>query len=421
MKKSSELPSSFFEIEYIKDSQRHKTVVLSQHKVEAIKEFKNHGLGVFVNINQIKEPTSYKIEKIKNKIKDILRAKKVPLEPYIATLRHISTMLNAGLPITICLEDVLKTTEHKRIKEIFTSIAQEVESGISLSLAFERFESEVGSISIALIDLGEKTGSLDESIEKLADILQEVQDNRMKLKKATRYPIIVIFAMVVAFSFVITLVVPQFQAMFEEYQTELPFPTLLLLWIEHAITKYGLLVVIGALAFSFMLSLLYKRDAGFRVLFDKYMLRVYIVGQVIYLSMVGRFVYVFDKLSTSGIPIIDALQTSIGIVENEYLKEKLHRIIYAIEEGKSLKEGFEDTQQFESMIIQMISAGENSGSLSKMLGKISDIFRKKYAYLIDNVATMIEPLLIAAIAGFVLLLALGIFLPMWSIAEAVGG
>lgn len=156
MKKSSELPSSFFEIEYIKDSQRHKTVVLSQHKVEAIKEFKNHGLGVFVNINQIKEPTSYKIEKIKNKIKDILRAKKVPLEPYIATLRHISTMLNAGLPITICLEDVLKTTEHKRIKEIFTSIAQEVESGISLSLAFERFESEVGSISIALIDLGEK-------------------------------------------------------------------------------------------------------------------------------------------------------------------------------------------------------------------------------------------------------------------------
>lgn len=137
--------------------------------------------------------------------------------------------------------------------------------------------------------------------------------------------------------------------------------------------------------------------------------------------MIGRFIYVFDRLSTSGVPIIDSLKTAIGIVENSYLKERLTKIIDAIEEGKSITSGFEDTNQFESMVIQMISAGENSGSLNKMLDKISDIYRKKYAYLVDNVSTMIEPLLIAAIAGFVLLLALGIFLPMWSIAEAVGG
>ncbi len=137
--------------------------------------------------------------------------------------------------------------------------------------------------------------------------------------------------------------------------------------------------------------------------------------------MIGRFIYVFDRLSTSGVPIIDSLRTAIDIVENSYLKERLIEIIDAIEEGKSLTTGFENTKQFESMVIQMISAGESSGSLNKMLDKISDIYRKKYAYLVDNVSTMIEPLLIAAIAGFVLLLALGIFLPMWSIAEAVGG
>jgi len=151
------------------------------------------------------------------------------------------------------------------------------------------------------------------------------------------------------------------------------------------------------------------------------MLKIYIVGKVIYLSMIGRFIYVFDRLSSSGVPIIDSLKTATGIVENSYLKEKLTKIIDAIEEGKSITTGFEDTKQFESMVIQMISAGESSGSLNKMLDKISGIYRKKYAYLVDNVATMIEPLLIAAIAGFVLLLALGIFLPMWSIAEAVGG
>jgi len=415
------LQSSYFEIEYILGGERFKHVLNSTHKVEAIQEFKSLGMGVFVDIQEIKEPTSVKIDRVKTFIEDKLRAKKVPLEPYIATLRHISTMLNAGLPITVCLEDILITTTHKRLLEIYTHVLKEIESGISLSVAFARFESEVGTISIALLDLGEKTGTLDESIEKLADILQEVHDNRMKLKKATRYPIIVIFAMIIAFSFVITLVVPQFQAMFEEYNTELPFPTLLLLWIENAISHYGLFVLVGVMLISFVLSYVYKKSDKFKLGFDRYMLKVYIVGQVIYLSMIGRFIFVFDKLSTSGIPIIDSLQTAIGIVENEHLKKQLNKIIEAIEEGRSLKDGFKDTKQFESMTIQMISAGESSGSLSAMLDKVSDIYRKKYAYLVDNVATLIEPLLIAAIAGFVLLLALGIFLPMWSIAEAVGG
>lgn len=411
----------YFEIEYIKNNNREKQVLFAQNKIEAVKEFKKKSVGVFVDIIEIQEPLSFKLKKISEKIKEKLRTNKIPLEPYIASLRHIAIMLNAGLSITICLEDVIKTTSHKRLKEIYIFILQEVESGMNLSDSFKMFESELGAISIALFDLGEKTGTLDESIEKLADILQEVQDNRMKLKKATRYPIIVIIAMIIAFSLVITLVIPQFQSMFQEYNAHLPFPTILLLWIENAITHYGIYVLGGALVMSGLLSALYKRSEKFRLLFDKYMLKVYIVGRVIYLSMIGRFVYVFDRLSTSGVPIIDSLKTAIGIVENSYLRERLADIIKAIEEGRSLKDGFEDTKQFESMVIQMISAGENSGALSKMLEKISDIFRKKYSYLVDNVATMIEPLLIAAIAGFVLLLALGIFLPMWSIAEAVGG
>ncbi len=410
----------YFEIEYIKNGVKNTIILPYSNKLEAIQGFKSKTLGVFLNIHETPEPISVKLGRLKDKIKDKLRAKKVPLEPYIASLRQVSTMLNAGLPITTCLEDAIQTTEHKRLNSIYTIVLREVESGLNLSSAFKEFEDEVGAISIAMLDLGEKTGTLDESIDKLADILQEVYDNRMKLKKATRYPTVVIFVMIVAFSFVITLVVPQFQSMFAEYNTKLPFPTILLLWIEHAIVNYGLFVLVGAVAISMVLSMAYKRSQKFKLNFDRYMLKVYIVGKVIYLSMIGRFIYVFDRLSASGIPMIDALGTAIDIVENSYLRQRLSGIIEAIEEGKSLKEGFEDTKQFESMIIQMISAGESSGSLSKMLNKISDIFRKKYSYLVDNVSTMIEPLLIAAIAGFVLLLALGIFLPMWSIAEAVG-
>jgi len=411
----------YFEIEYISKGKKEKIILPYNNRPEALKNFRLKSLGVLVGAKEVSEPFALKFESLKKRIKVFFRAKKIPLEPYIASLRQISTMLNAGLPITTCLKDVILTAEHKRLKEIYKIVLDEVESGINISNALKTFESEVGAISIALFDLGEKTGTLDESIGKLADILQEVQDNRMKLKKATRYPIIVVVAMVIAFSFVITLVVPQFQSMFEEYNAKLPFPTLILLWMEHAIIDYGPFILAGAFLLSFSISYFYKKSSKFRLLFDRYMLKIYIVGKVIYLSMIGRFIYVFDRLSASGVPILDSLKTAIGIVENRYLKQRLNEIISAIEEGRSLTDGFRDTKQFESMVIQMISAGESSGSLSGMLDKISDIYRKKYSYLVDNVSTMIEPLLIAGIAGFVLLLALGIFLPMWSIAEAVGG
>ena len=250
----------YFEIKYISKGKNNKIILPSINKIDAINTFKSKAIGVFVDLKEVSEPFAIKYDKFISILKEKLRAKNIPLEPYIASLRQISTMLNAGLPITTCLEDVVKTTEHKRLKEIFKIVLEEVESGINLSQAFKIFKKEVGAISIALFDLGEKTGTLDESIEKLADILQEVYDNRMKLKKATRYPTIVVFVMIVAFSFVITLVVPQFQSMFKEYNAVLPFPTILLLWIEHAITQYGIFVLVGAILLSMGLSFLYKKQ-----------------------------------------------------------------------------------------------------------------------------------------------------------------
>lgn len=411
----------YFEIVYIKEGVREKLLISSVHKIEAIKAFQSKSMGVMVSIEEVNEPLSLRLHALFEKFSSYITVKKVSLEPYIASLEQIAVMLNAGLPINTALKDVVNTSQDKRLKEIFTTVLQEVEAGSTLSTAMKQFSSEIGNISIAMFDLGEKTGSLDDSIKKLAEILQEVHNNRLKLKKATRYPITVLVSMIIAFSFVITLVIPQFQAMFAEYQTVLPFPTRVLLWIEASIRNYGILIILGALLISLTLSVLYKRSDAFKVLFDSYMLKVYIVGNVIYLSMLGRFIYVFDRLISSGIPLVEALKTSIDIVENHYLKNQLDMIIRAIEEGKSLTNGFEETKQFESMILQMIGAGEVSGALNNMLGKITTIYRNRYNYLVDNVATMIEPLLIAGIAGFVLLLALGIFLPMWSIAEAVGG
>ncbi len=411
----------YFQVIYLKNGERHTIVIPSLHKIEAIKQFRNLSMGVFIDIKEIDEPIEYKFKNLIEQFNKYVMTRRVSLEPYIAVLRHLAIMLDAGLPVTVCLQDVVKSTENRQLKRIFEDILNQIESGISLTKAFLKYKYELGEISYAMVNLGEQTGTLSNAITKLADILQEILDNRVRLKKAIRYPLLTMIAMIAAFGFIIVNVVPEFQSLFKEYNTTLPYPTIVLLNIESFVRNYYQISLVFLLIVTALTIFLYRKNEKFRYYFDMIILKVFILGKVIKLAMIGRFIYVFERLSDSGVPITDSLNTSIEIVENRYIKEKLSKIVIDIEEGRSLTQGFEDTKQFPSMIIQMIKAGETSGSLNIMLKKISKYYSDKYVNLVDNVSTMIEPILIFAIASFVLLLAAGIFLPMWSMADAVNG
>jgi general secretion pathway protein F len=306
------------------------------------------------------------------------------------------------------------------LRAIFAEVLNDIESGQSLSTSLARFEPQLGALSLSMFQLGEQTGTLSIAIAKLSAIIQQIYTNRQMLKKATRYPIFIIVAMAIAFVVVITFVVPQFQAFFEQSSMELPFPTKLLLWTEHALRVYGPYIMSGAVVLTTTYSYAYSKYPSLRLKTDQYFLKIFIVGKVTYYAMVGRFIYLFNVLSEAGIPIIESLEIAMGVVENSYMKQELEKIALAIEDGRSLAQGFAQTGQFEGMVLQMIKAGESSGSLGKMLGKVNNVYNNRYTYIVDNIAAMIEPILIAAIAGFVLVLALGIFLPMWSMVDIAG-
>jgi len=227
-------------------------------------------------------------------------------------------------------------------------------------------------------------------------------------------------AMTIAFSVVISFVVPQFKDLFDSLGTELPLPTQLLLGLEYIINNYAIYFVTVTFIAYIVFNKFYKNNYEFALKVDQMLLKTYLFGTVIKLSMLGRFVYIFDILVHAGIPIVDALKAAVGVVDNKYMKKKLSDIPEAIEEGRSLFHGFESSGFFESMILQMLKAGEDSGALNKMLGKITKFYTTKYNNMLDNVTTMIEPILTAFISLFVLILALGIFLPMWSMAENMG-
>ena len=403
----------YFKIEYIKKGKMQEIVIAAKSVKDAINKFREKKLGILINIEEFKKPS------LTEEIAQKLELSKIDLEEYIAVLEQMYVMLDAGLAIDMVLGNIKDTIKNKKLKKIFISLENDIKAGLSLTAAFEKFEKELGKLTTSMIKLGEETGDLARAVKDLSVILHEILDNRKRLKKATRYPMFIVFAMSIAFVIVILFVIPPFKSIFSQLNTELPLPTRFLLWIEHAIESYGLYVLGGAIAVFGVITYLYNTKDEVRYQLDKLILKVYIVGSVIKLAMTGRFVYVLQRLIDSGIPILDAVDIALNIVENSYIKKQFEHIKNSIVTGGTIKQGFEESGMFENMTVQMIAAGEESGSLVLMLQKVSNYYLEKYRYIVDNIAVLIEPILIAAIAGFVMTLALGIFLPMWNLTEAI--
>ncbi len=410
----------FFRIRYKQGPRKYTIVLEAAHKIEALATFRDKSIGVPITIKATSEPLGMKLDRFKKKLTNPIQNRKVKDEPYITFLDQLSTMLDAGMPINTCLSESISDTYDPMIRAIFTDVLRDIESGLSLTDSLKVFKKQLGTLTLSMFELGEQTGTLSTSINKLSLILQQIFDNRQKLKKATRYPIFIIIAMGIAFTVVITFVVPQFKSFFEQSGMELPFPTKMLLWTEHAITAYGPYILISSIIIATAYSYAYSKFPALRLKTDQYFLRIYIVGKVTYYAMIGRFIYLFNILTEAGIPMIDALEIAMGVVDNSYIHQELKKIPIAISDGRSLAQGFTESAQFEGMVLQMIKAGESSGSLGKMLEKVNKVYNSRYDYIVDNVASMIEPILISAIAGFVLVLALGIFLPMWSMVDIAG-
>ena len=407
----------FYEIEYIKDGKRQKMSLKANSKND-IKD-RAKVAGMIVKIKETQTSSINNFENLQNVIAKAFTNPKVKIPNLVATIRQLSVMTNAGISIHDSIKEVANSTEDKRLKFIFQTIDEELNQGSSLTNSIENFKEELGDVTLAMIRLGESTGNMADALAKLASILQEVWDNQQKFKKAIRYPITVICAIIIAFVILMILVVPQFREIFEQLNAELPLPTKILLNIEYVMTNYGF-YILGALAFiGYLLRKYYLDSEEFQDKVDKYLLKVYLIGKIIFYSNMSRFNLIFTELVRAGLPIADALDTAVITVSNKDIKKKLSGVKILVGRGVSLTEAFRDTNLYENMLIQMISAGEQSGSLDDMTGKVTDYYRMKFNDIIDNISNYIEPILLVFIAGMVLLLALGIFLPMWDLSKAV--
>jgi len=412
----------FFEVEYMANGRRQKMTLKANNRSEAQAIAKNKNAGVIVKVGETKSvPLEEQFADLMGKVSTFLGGSKIKNNNLIAAFRQLSVMTNAGISIHDSIKEVSKSTEDKRLKAIFATLNDDLNQGQSLTDAITKFKGELGDVVVAMVKLGESTGNMSESLHKLSEILQEVWENQRKFKKALRYPIIVMSAMAIAFVILMLFVVPQFREIFEQLGAKLPVPTIILLSIESALSNYGLYILAGFIAIIYAIRYLYKSSDDFKYKFDKFLLKVYLINKIIFYSTMNRFNLIFTELVRAGIPIADALETATLTVENQDIHDKLATIKIAVSRGVSLTEAFRDTQLYESMLIQMLSAGEKGGAIDAMLEKITDYYKAKFSDLVDNISSYVEPIMLLFMAGMVILLALGIFMPMWDLGNAVQG
>ncbi len=413
---------TYFSVTTLKRGKKKDIIIKANSKESAAQLVKSEHNLKAIKIKSIEPPLEAKIKDMFDLAsKAFSKKSKVSLDDLIPAFQQMSMMLNAGISINHTLEELVEFTENDKLKRIFSDAIVGLNGGKSLTDSFRSYREDLGNLTISMIDLGEQTGNLSDALIVLYETLEDVRDNIAKFKKALRYPLITITAMAIAFVVLILLVVPKFKSIFATLKADLPLPTIILLETEYLLTNFGHYMLAGLVIFVIAVMRMYKKNEVFHYNFDKYILKVKLIGRVTFLYSMNQYMTTLAQLLRAGISLEEALKNSSKMVTNYYLKERFETITDSIRKGVGLVSAFRDTDIFEGTVLQMVGAGEQSGNLDEMLKVAGNYYKTKYDAIVDNLSAYIEPILTGFIAALVLLLALGIFMPMWDLASAAKG
>jgi len=346
-----------------------------------------------------------------------LFAKKIKLEEIVLFTKELVTLLRAGVPMLTALE-ALGSQSSPQMSEVLNKIYVDVMSGKSFSQALDAHPKVFSKLFVNSVYAGEMSGALDEVLERMASVLKHEEETRKKVKSAMKYPTLVIIAMVGAFFLLMTMVVPQFAKIFTSIDMPLPLPTKILMVTSDFIKAYILhiLVVIGVSFGAFKLWT--RTDAG-RFKWDGIKMKIPLIGPLVTKSAMARFTKMFETLNRSGLPILQTLNTVSSAVGNKAIEAVIADVTLGVEKGDGIAGSMKRHAIFPPMVVRMISIGEQSGSLDDMLESVSNHYDVEVEYAIEGLTSMIEPILTIVLGGAVVVMAFGIFLPMWNMVGAV--
>ncbi len=342
----------------------------------------------------------------------------IALDDLLLFCRQLATLLKAGVPLLRSIQGLYESATKPSFANLLERLRQQLESGRELSAAMGREDRTFSRYMVSMVRVGEVTGRMSDVFMGLYAQLSFERENREQVRAALRYPIFVLCAAAVALVALNIFVIPAFAKVYRGLHAELPMITQVLIAFSDFMVHWWVLLAIGVLGGGAFLAWFVRTPPG-RQVRDSVILRLPIIGPLVRKAALARFTKSFGLALEAGITVVDALQVAVETTGNVVLADRIGQIRASAERGETLAKSARATGVFTPTILQMIAVGEETGALGEMMNEVADYYQKEVEYSVRGLAAQIEPIMIVLMGCMVLVVALGVFLPMWDLSRAV--
>ncbi|MFV3368582.1 type II secretion system F family protein [Pseudomonas sp. NY15435] len=333
--------------------------------------------------------------------------------------RQMATMMGSGVPLLQSFDIIGEGFDNPNMRKLVDEIKQEVASGNSLANSLRKKPLYFDDLYCNLVDAGEQSGALETLLDRVATYKEKTESLKAKIKKAMTYPIAVIVVAVIVSAILLIKVVPQFQSVFANFGAELPAFTRLVISISEVLQAWWFIVLIALFVIAFILREAHRRSEPFRDMVDRGVLKLPIIGDIIYKSAVARYARTLSTTFAAGVPLVEALDSVSGATGNVVFRTAVNKIKQDVSSGTQLNFSMRTTGVFPSMAIQMAAIGEESGSLDAMLDKVASYYEEEVDNAVDNLTTLMEPMIMAVLGVLVGGLIIAMYLPIFQLGNVV--
>ncbi len=351
------------------------------------------------------------------------KTERKPLFPRVTTdeliilCRQMYALARAGVPVIRAINGLAESNRNPLLRDCLRDVQKDLESGLTMSAALQAFPKVFSPLFISMVNVGENTGRLDEAFKRLSEYLEMERETRKRVQQATRYPMIVLGSLGVALIIVNVFVIPAFAKVFMQFKADLPLPTQWLIASSNFCLHYGPQLLVLMAAMAFLLTRFLLSPTG-KLWWGRIQLGLPLIGPILERVVLARFAHCFAMMITAGVPIVGSLHVVSRVLGNEYVGQAVRNMNTGIEKGDSFTRTAVATGMFTPLVLQMMMVGEESGSLDQMLNEVATFYEEEVDYDLKRLGDAIEPILLAAMGVLVLILALGVFLPMWDLGHA---
>ena len=330
--------------------------------------------------------------------------------------RQMHTLLKAGVPMMKGLAGLQESATNPTLAKVVQDLRLSLDSGRELSAAMRRHPRVFSGYYVSLVRVGEMTGRLQEVFDRLGQHIEFENDMRERVKAALRYPMFVVAAMAIALAIVNVFVIPVFAQVFKGFNVPLPLMTRILIGFSDFTVTYWPLIATAAVG-AYVAFRAYVQTPAGRYSWDRFKLRLPIAGKILLKGALARFARSFGLSMQSGVPIVQALSVVAEVVENDFIAQRIGQMRDGVERGESVLRTAVTTGVFTPVVLQMIAVGDETGEIDTLMYEIAQHYEREVAYELRTLSSQIEPILIICLAVLVLILALGVFLPIWSLGQ----